>query len=384
MLIPVILILGIIFPGTAVLGQTKTENVIIITLDGFRWKEVFQGANRKLLKVPGNKRKRNRKNITFWDESPIKRRQLLMPFLWTEVANHGVLYGNRDYGCKVNVANRYWFSYPGYNEMLTGNPSKNINSNSLGPNPNVSVLETIHSIPAFRNKVAVFSSWDRFNDIVNEKRSGIYVNSAFSEIPEKQASPIQQSIESVYGLLPKVIGNVRYDGLTFMQGFEYLKHQRPKVLMIALDETDEFGHKGEYLQYLKSANRADKLIQELWTWVQTDSLYRNKTTLIITTDHGRGTGRGWRNHGQFIFHSNETWIAMIGAGIIKQGEVKEKCKYHNAQIAPTIAALLEIDFKHNNPLYTCISNCTNNTLQLADAAIPANETNTRKRTMRKK
>ncbi|MBN2814033.1 MAG: hypothetical protein JXQ80_08135, partial [Bacteroidales bacterium] len=159
-------------------GQGGTENVIIVTLDGFRWKEVFQGANKQLLKVGKNKRKKRQDALHFWDDDMLKRRELLMPFLWTEVANHGVLYGNRHYGCKVNVANRYWFSYPGYNEMLTGNPSKEINSNSVGPNPNVTVLETINKLPSYKNRVAVFSSWNKFNNIINEKRSGIYVNSA--------------------------------------------------------------------------------------------------------------------------------------------------------------------------------------------------------------
>ncbi|HEY5692124.1 MAG TPA: hypothetical protein VIS49_11750 [Cyclobacteriaceae bacterium] len=34
-------------------GQLKTENVILITLDGFRWQEVFTGADRLLV---GNKK----------------------------------------------------------------------------------------------------------------------------------------------------------------------------------------------------------------------------------------------------------------------------------------------------------------------------------------
>lgn len=378
-----LIILLALLKTSDVQGQGSTENVIIVTLDGFRWKEVYRGANKQLLKVRKNKRKKRNTALTFWNDDLSKRRELLMPFIWTEVARHGALYGNRDYGSKVNVANRYWFSYPGYNEMLTGNPSKYINSNSVGPNPNVTVLETINALPAFKNRVAVFSSWNKFNNIVNEKRSGIYVNSAYTAITGQQTTALQQNIESVYDLLPKVIGNVRYDGLTFMQAFEYLKLERPKVLMIALGETDEFGHKGDYLQYLQSANRSDKLIGMLWNWVQNDSVYRNNTTLIITTDHGRGNGIGWKNHGQFILHSNETWIAMIGPHIMNHGEVKRKSKYYNAQIAPTIAALLKIDYTHNNPRFACISNCTNNEFQLASVQPAINETTTRKRTNRK-
>jgi hypothetical protein len=356
----------------------------VVTLDGFRWREVFRGADRHLLKVSKKQRKDKYKAVEFWHEDQIERRQMLMPFLWTEVEKHGILYGNRDYGCKVNVANRYWFSYPGYNEILTGNPSKNINSNSLGPNPNVTILETINKLPGYKSRVDVFSSWKNFNDIVNEKRSGIYVNSSFSSIPEHHVTPTQQNIENVYDLIPKIIGDVRYDGLTFMQAFEYLKHSHPKILMIALDETDEFGHKGDYMQYLRSANRADRLIKMLWEWVQSDSNYRNKTTLIITTDHGRGNGRGWRNHGQFIFHSNETWIAMMGPEIKTLGEVKEKSKYFNAQIASTLASILKISFTQNDPLYACISDCMNNNMPLADVRVSINSKDNQMNVLRRK
>jgi hypothetical protein len=382
-LILVLIFMNAVLNEATIQGQTSSENIIIITLDGFRWKEVFSGADKNLLNVSKNKRKKRHVNLEFWDDNPSKRRELLMPFLWSEVAEHGVLYGNRNYGCKVNVANRYWFSYPGYNEILTGNPSKYINSNSVGPNPNIIILETIHNIPAYKNKVAVFSSWKRFNDIVNEKRSGIYVNSGFNAIPVQHTTSVQLNIEAVYGLLPKVIGDVRYDGLTFMQAFEYLKNQRPKVLMIALGETDEFGHKGEYLQYLQSANRTDKLMGMLWDWVQNDSVYRNTTTLLITTDHGRGNGRGWRKHGQFIFHSNETWIAIMGPNIKNHGEVKQRSKYFNAQIAPTIASLLDIQYSQNNPQFACISSCMESNLQLADLAAILNEMPTRRKFFRK-
>jgi hypothetical protein len=345
-------------------GQNKTENMIIITLDGFRWKEVFSGADPDLLDIANKNWGKNRSAAYFWDESPEVRRKLLMPFLWTEVVSKGSLYGNRSLGCKVNVANRYWFSYPGYHEMLTGNPRAGINSNSLGPNPDITVLEQINQMPAFDGKVAVFSSWNVFTDIINERRSRIFVNSAFSSIPDHMVTPVQSDIEMMYDLIPKTIGNVRYDGLTFMQAFEYLKTQRPKVLMIALDETDEFGHLGNYVQYLLSAHRADGLIEKLWAWIQSDSAYKNNTSLVITTDHGRGEGKGWRKHGLLTPHSNETWIAIISPDIEPLGMVSKQGMYYNAQIAETISSLLEVPFNGNDPRYISIIDPVNNPIDL--------------------
>ncbi|MBN1790322.1 MAG: alkaline phosphatase family protein [Bacteroidales bacterium] len=349
-LIPWMVLIGLIFNCPFGSGQ-KTENVIVITLDGFRWREVFKGADYKLLKSTGRNLAKNKTAKQFWHEDAYVRRRLLMPFLWSTMASEGSLFGNRDHGCKANVANRYWFSYPGYHEILTGHPSKEINSNSLGPNPHVTVLEYINNLPGYRNRVAVFSSWNAFPDIMNEVRSQIFVNSSFKRVPEKLVSQVQLNIESMYDLVPRFIGDVRYDGFTFMQAFEYLKNERPRVLMIALDETDEFGHAGRYDLYLKSAHQTDKLIGELWNWIQNDSTYSNKTTLIITTDHGRGKGKGWKRHGRLTPHSGETWIAIMGPDIKSRGEILTECKYYNAQIAATIASLLKVSYKGFDPVY---------------------------------
>ena len=57
---------------------------------------------------------------------------------------------------------------------------------------------------------------------------------------------------------------------------------------IAFDETDEFAHDIKYDNYLYAIKRLDNYIENLWLWLQSQDNYKNKTTLIITTDHGRG------------------------------------------------------------------------------------------------
>lgn len=90
----------------------------------------------------------------FWDEDPTTRRAILMPFFWNIIAKEGQLYGNSLYGCKVNVTNNYWFSYPGYNEILVGYADDRIDSNRKLENPNTTVLEFINQQKSFKNKVA--------------------------------------------------------------------------------------------------------------------------------------------------------------------------------------------------------------------------------------
>ena len=69
-----------------------------------------------------------------------------MPFFWKEVTKMGQLHGNRNLGNKVDLTNTMWFSYPGYNEILSGKADDSrINSNDKIPNPNTTILEGTHS-----------------------------------------------------------------------------------------------------------------------------------------------------------------------------------------------------------------------------------------------
>ena len=72
---------------------------------------------------------------------------MLFPFLWTTVAARGQIFGNQTQGSVAKVTNGLAFSYPGYNEMLTGHPDPRINSNEFGPNPNTSVFEWLNGLP---------------------------------------------------------------------------------------------------------------------------------------------------------------------------------------------------------------------------------------------
>ncbi len=97
-------------------------------------------------------------NSRFWSGDPGERRKKLFPFLWTMVAKQGQLYGNRNLQNNVNNANPYWFSYPGYNEIFTGYPDPDVNSNDKIRNKNTNVLEFINRQKEYAGKVAVFSA----------------------------------------------------------------------------------------------------------------------------------------------------------------------------------------------------------------------------------
>jgi len=325
---------------------TRTENIILITLDGFRWQEVFNGADSALmkqqatLKDPAVKEK-------YWRDALTERKKALLPFLWTTIATQGQLCGNRNLGSKVNITNDQLFSYPGYNEILTGSAdNERINSNDKMYNPNVTVLEFINSQPSFKGKVAAFSSWDVFPYIINDKRSGVFVSTGVAEVKSTKLSESEKMMNKLILSLPNPLGDVRLDAFTFYYGMEHIKKNKPKVMYFAFDETDDFAHGGEYAAYLNSAHYTDRFISELWAYVQSDPQYKNKTTLIITSDHGRGNdAEGWKDHGQKVPVADQIWLAMIGPDTAPTGEAKTEQQLYQNQIAPTIAALLGLEFK---------------------------------------
>lgn len=347
-LIPFILIWVCLFSINSQ-GQLKTENIVLVTLDGLRWQEVFGGADSILLRNEDYTRNYQKMASSFWDDNVETRRRMLFPFLWDVVAKKGQIHGNRNVGSKVNVTNPYQFSYPGYSEILTGFVDINVNSNDKIMNKNTNVLEFINQQKDYKGKVAVFSSWDVFPYIVNEPRSGVYVNADVDTL--KFDDNNLKLINDMQFLAPLPI-DLRPDIFTYMAAREYFKAYRPKILYIALDETDDLAHAGEYDQYLKSAHAEDGMLADIWNLVQSDPQYRNKTTLIITCDHGRGDiiKDTWRDHGEKIKESGQTWLALMGPDTEALGEAKDEEQLYQNQYAATISALLGLEFTAEHPV----------------------------------
>lgn len=331
--------------------ERKTENLVIITLDGFRWQEMFQGADQDLLRDKDycpNQRIADRFDAPTGQE----RREKLLPFFWNVIGTQGQLYGNREYKNRVNCSNPHWFSYPGYSELLVGFVDKRIKSNDHIENPNYTVLEYIRDQKpeTFNGRVAVFSTWDAIPFIVREKTARIPANGG-----NEPCEPIAaNSREALLNELQQVAVNPhgeRYDAFTFYQAFEHMQKQRPRLVFLSFDETDEHGHGGRYDSYLTSAHYTDRMIGILWNWLQSQPDYKDKTTLLITTDHGRGQGRhNWKNHGRLAFGSGEMWFAVLGPDTPAAGEIKTPNQYWQKQIAKTAAAFLGVTYENTEPV----------------------------------
>jgi hypothetical protein len=323
-------------------SQTKTcDNIFIITTDGFRWQELFTGADSTMLFDPRYVKDTATLKYMYWADSPEERRKKLMPFLWNFIAQKGQLWGNRKYDNDVSVVNPYKISYPGYNEILTGYNDWLVSFNQQKDNTNSNVLEYLNSTPEFKNKVAAFSSWKMFDYILNRPTSTIKLNCGYQPEDDDTLTATEKATNYIEETSDDRNNATREDMLTFTLATEYVKKQHPRVVFLSFGETDEFAHEGKYDCYLNQANMFDKLLAELWNLIQSDDFYKNKTTLFITTDHGRGaSSTSWATHGFWAKGSKETWVVQLGPNIKPLGEVKEKASINNIQFAQTIAGYL--------------------------------------------
>ncbi|WP_288741924.1 alkaline phosphatase family protein [uncultured Rheinheimera sp.] len=337
------------------LGLKAEPKVVLVSIDGVRWQEVFAGADPSLYQQPQ------------WVKTPELigafkpgQPELLMPFLHKTVKQQGITVGDRSQGSAINVSNPYQISYPGYQELLAGFSDPVINSNNKIANPNVTVLEWLNHQPQLQHKVAAFGSWDLFPYILNTKRSGLTVNAGF--MPEQgKLSEKQKYLNQLQAKTPSPFASVRLDVFTQEFALEHMRLHKPKLLYIALGEADDFAHMGQYDQYLAAIHRSDQFIADLWQELQNDPYYRDQTTLLISTDHGRGEAAQWRSHGKSatvpgykgpvpqIAGSEHIWLAAMGPGIPAAGLIRTTGSWQQGQMAATLAAALGFDYQAVQP-----------------------------------
>jgi hypothetical protein len=328
-------------------AQQRTQNVVLIVTDGLRWQEVFTGADSTILfgdprALGDTLAVRSR----FWRPTATGRREALLPFLWGVVARDGQIFGNLSAGSRVEVSNGLKFSYPGYNEMIAGVADPRIDRNDYGPNPNLTVFEWLGRQPPFRGRVSALATWDAFADIFARQRTGVFVHAGWEPPYATPRNASDSLLNRMYATTFRLWDNNAYDSFTQAVVMRHLPERRPRVVFIGYGETDEWAHAGRYDRTLASAHAVDGYLRELWSFVQSHPVYRDRTSLIVTTDHGRGrTTKDWTNHGRTVEGAEEMWVAVIGPDTRALGERRNVPAVTQAQIASTIAALLGLDYR---------------------------------------
>lgn len=329
------------------------DRVVLVTLDGARWQDLFTGLDLDILRGTSGETpvEQTEAYTRFWAPTPEERRAKVMPFLWNQlVAEHGFLAGNRTRGSRMEVANTHRFSYPGYSELLTGEPHDEvITSNDDKRYGFHTVLDWLRKDLALTPpQIALFASWETFRFIGEREEGTIAINAGYA--PFESADPEMRTLSGLQTLTPNGFHGARHDVYTFRFGLSHLQTARPRVLYLAFDETDDWAHNKRYDLVLDTLHRTDAQLQQLWAWLQSDPEYRGRTTLVLTVDHGRGrTPADWSDHGEKVDGAHETWIGCFGAAVTARGELTPVEPLQTRQVAATVASLLGRDFRTATP-----------------------------------
>jgi hypothetical protein len=323
-------------------AQVKLQppNLVIITIDGLRWQEIFNGIDTA---IANNPKYNEEDSIGIYKKYQGKN---IMPFVSEYLAKNGQLFGNRNFNNNVNCSNPYWFSYPGYSEILCGFVDDSINSNKYPNNPNSNLLDFLNKQPAYKNKVAAFGAWFAFERILHKSTASYPIFSSF-DIYKNPKSKIAATLNKLnYQAYKPWDDEECLDVFTHNMALDYLQTQQPKVLYIGYGETDEWAHAGKYKTYLNAARQTDEYIKEIWTYLQLNPFYKNNTILLVTTDHGRSqTGSaGWTSHNAKIEGANQIWFGLLGKGVTPLGMQKNATQIYQKQLAQTCAGLLGLNF----------------------------------------
>jgi hypothetical protein len=331
------------------------DRLVFVTLDGARIQEVFGGLDVDVLRSTLPKDAQLDSNPTyrrFYRDTPDARRRQLMPFFWNVLmTHHGSIAGNRQLNSAVSLTNRHRFSYPGYSELLTGERDDAVvKTNDRVHNPRVTLLEALKThLEVTALDVAVFASWEVMNEIVEHTPGALTVNAGYEAFDVKW--PGARELSQWQFETPTPWNSVRHDAYTFGLAMSHLRAVKPRVLYLALGETDDWAHDGRYDRVLEAYARSDNQLRELWSWLQSQPEYRDRTHMLITTDHGRGrTTADWRNHGADVSGAEDVWMAFVSPRLQARGERRDHPPLFANQAAATMASWMGLDWNALRPL----------------------------------
>jgi len=132
--------------------------------------------------------------------------------------------------------------------------------------------------------------------------------------------------------------NYRPDYYTSKIALRYLAVKKPRFMFIGLGDGDEYAHRLDYKDYLKSLEDQDRTVGEIMKVLDGMGERGKATTLIVTCDHGRG--KDFQHHGPEWPGSERIWMVAAGGQVPRHGFVDPPEARRLADLAPTIRRLL--------------------------------------------
>lgn len=270
----------------------------------------------------------------------------LLPYLYNDLVAKGRVYGDPADNNVMTTANPALMSLPGYQSIFTGTTQR-CQTNKCGRVRETTVQERIaRKMDLAADKVASIASWATMADAVEKDPGRTFVNTGNTVLDDGTQDPELEALNKRQAEDPPGWADARFDEYTHQQALHYIKAHEPRFLFIGMNDTDEWGHIGDYAQYTNAIERNDERLQELVATLGTMGEYGKNTCIILTTDHGRGRGADWTRHSNGVPYS--ALITMYagcplsdGAAVLKEAPTVTT----HLDVRPTVEALLGLPVK---------------------------------------
>ena len=286
----------------------KNRAVILVTLDGVRWQEM-------------QKESRN----------PFRR-------LWRGWGKEAVL----KFG---SIANPMVMSLPAYQSIFAG-ATQRCYTNACARIRVPTLPEGLAATfgPA---EVASFASWGPIERALEHRPGSSLVCMGLGNRHRREFDGLFEELDrTVSGDRPRW-GHSRWDRHTQQYAERYFDHARPKFLYLGFGDGDSWAHSGRFLRYWQTLVRYDVWLER---WVERAraewSRAGRETLVLVTTDHGRGSGLAWSAHvlnpaGRRVW----TWAHGVGDGAkaFLRDHVEPRRTLGHLQIRPLIESWMRGD-----------------------------------------
>ena len=307
-LIIVLLFIPLLAVHATEIPTAKIQRVIYITLDGTRWQDIY---------------------LT---QQPLAK-------FWKKYSSLATFYGRPGDANTIEVAS-VPVSLPSYQSQMSGDVQPCF-GNGCGRIHVETLGERLIRQGMKKKNVAVFSSWDEIANAAEHIEGSIFTNTGNFPVydPDTHVSDSIMQFINLRQAEDHPEGNVRFDKYTIAHALHYLEVYQPTFMWISLNDSDEAAHINDKSGYYQSLAHYDDFLDTLITKLKEMNLFEN-TMLIVTTDHGRGDGDQWTDHGREYPESKRTWAIVIHGELTPMGKDAEIIQYDTRSIRPAIEKAL--------------------------------------------
>ncbi len=322
---------SIAHPARLAAAPLPVQRVVLITVDGVRWQEIFRGVDPVLARKAG------------LSSELLADGRALLPNLYALI-DRGVALGDASAGSPMVASGPNFVSLPGYREIFTGRSAGACIDNDCEPLDQPTVLDELRDAGGLPpGDIAAITSWETLKNAVSQTPSRMAISSgrkSGATRDQLRVSPAAAALLDACASAKAWPGKEDYrpDRCTATLALEYLTARRPRFLYVGLGDTDELGHRNDYRAYLGALRAFDQFLGRVVEQVDA------QTIVLVTCDHGRAAT--FQDHGRAVPESASVWLVAAGAHIPARGRVALASSRRLADIAPTLRALLTLDPDH--------------------------------------